>query len=127
MRFAGFGAYSLNIRLFAYIRTRSWLNYQAVVEDLNLRIMEIVADAGTGFAFPSQTTYLSRDAGLDKERGRQAEARVQAWRSEGQLPFPEFSEEQQQEKRNVLDYPPVGSPDYTPRADSSKGQPKSSS
>lgn len=125
VRFAGFGAYSLDIRLFAYIRTRSWLNYQAVVEDLNLRIMEIVTDAGTGFAFPSQTTYLSRDAGLDKERGRKAEARVQAWRSEGQLPFPEFSEEQQEEKRNVLDYPPVGSPDYTPRAGSSKGQPKS--
>jgi MscS family membrane protein len=125
VRFAGFGAYSLDIRLFAYIRTRSWLNYKAVVEDINLRIMEIVADAGTGFAFPSQTTYLSRDGGLDKERGRQAEARVQAWRSEGQLPFPEFSEELQEEKKDVLDYPPVGSPDYKPPAASSEAQPKS--
>ena len=91
VRFAGFGAYSLDIKLFAYIRMRSWLSYLAIVEDINLRIMDIVADAGTGFAFPSQTTYLCRDAGLDTKRGQQAESQVDAWRSQGQLPFPEFS------------------------------------
>ena len=125
VRFAGFGAYSLDIKLFAYIRTRSWLSYMAIVEDINLRIMDIVADAGTGFAFPSQTTYLGRDAGLDTERGRQAEARVRAWRSEGQLPFPDFDADLQKAKQDMLDYPPVGSPGYTPPPGSSQAQPKS--
>ena len=125
VRFAGFGAYSLDIKLFAYIRTRSWLSYLAIVEDINLRIIDIVADAGTGFAFPSQTTYLSLDAGLDGERGRLAEAQVDEWRSKGQLPFPEFGEDVQKAKQGVLDYPPVGSPDYKPSAASSEAPPKS--
>lgn len=125
VRFAGFGAYSLDIKLFAYIRTRGWLSYQAIVEDINLRIMDIVAEAGTGFAFPSQTTYLGRDAGLDTERGRQVEARVRAWRSEGQLPFPDFDADLLKAKQDVLDYPPVGSPGYTPPTGSSQARPKS--
>jgi MscS family membrane protein len=113
VRFAGFGAYSLDVKLYAYIRTTGWLTYLAIVEDINLRIMDVVAEAGTGFAFPSQTTYLGRDAGLDTERGRQAEAQVHAWRIEGQLPFPDFEEHQKKAKQDVLDYPPAGSPGYT--------------
>jgi MscS family membrane protein len=37
-----------------------------------LRIMDIVQAAGTGFAFPSQTTYLAKDSGLDEEKSRAA-------------------------------------------------------
>ena len=77
--------------------------------------MDIVKEAGTGFAFPSQTAYFGRDAGLDAGRGQEAEAQVQAWRSQGQLPFPEFDEGMQEEKEDALDYPPEGSPDHQPR------------
>lgn len=59
VRFDGFGAYALDVAVFAYIRTRDWLTYRAIREDINLRIMDIVEEAGTGFAFPSQTA-LSR-------------------------------------------------------------------
>jgi MscS family membrane protein len=124
VRFDGFGAYSLDVAVFAYIRTRDWLTYRAIREDINLRIMEIVEDAGTGFAFPSQTAYLGRDTGLDAERGREAEGQVQAWRSKGQLPFPEFDESLRGEKEDALDYPPQGSPDYEPRAGSSDPKPQ---
>ena len=34
----GFGAYSLDVAVFAYIRTRDWLTYRAIREDINLRI-----------------------------------------------------------------------------------------
>ena len=90
-------------------------DYRAVREDINRRIMHIVKEAGTGFAFPSQTAYLGRDAGLDAELGQEAETQVQAWRSKGQLPFPEFDEDMLAEKEDVLDYPPEGSPDHEPR------------
>jgi MscS family membrane protein len=76
--------------------------------------MDIVEEAGTSFAFPSQTVYRGRDSGLDAERGREAKARVQEWRSKGQLPFPEFDQGKRAEKENVLDYPPEGSPDFKP-------------
>jgi MscS family membrane protein len=124
VRFDGFGAYSLDISIFAYIRTRDWLIYRAVREDINLRVMDIVKEAGTGFAFPSQTAYLGRDTGLDAGRGQEAETRVQEWRSKGQLPFPDFEESVRGEKEDILDYPPQGSPGYEPRAGAPKTTPE---
>jgi MscS family membrane protein len=117
VRFDDFGSYSLDVTVFAFIRTRDWLNYRAIREDINLRVMDIIKEAGTGFAFPSQTAYLGRDAGLDTERGQEAETEVQAWRASGQLPFPEFDEDIVGEKADILDYPPKGSPGYKPTAD----------
>ncbi len=110
VRFLGFGAYSLDVELFARIRTHDWLEYRAIREDINLRIMDIVKAAGTGFAFPSQTNYFARDGGLDEERGREAAEQVEQWRAGGTLPFPEFEPEQQRRFRDSLDYPPQGSP-----------------
>ena len=101
VRFHGFGAYSLDIALFAYIRTRDRLTYRAIREDINLRIIDIINEAGTGFAFPSQTTYIGRDTGLDSERGREAERQVQEWRSAGQLPFPEFDESSREAQEDI--------------------------
>ena len=86
VRFDGFGPYSLDVELFAYIRTPEWLRYREVREDINLKVMDIVKQAGTGFAFPSQTAYLGRDSGLDAERARAAEAQVEEWRTKDELP-----------------------------------------
>jgi hypothetical protein len=85
---AGLGADSLDVELFAYIRTPDWLEYRAVREDINFRIIDIVNESGTGFAFPSQTTHLGRDSGLDAERAGKAEAAVAEWRSRGHRPLP---------------------------------------
>ncbi|MGB5278502.1 MAG: mechanosensitive ion channel domain-containing protein, partial [Gammaproteobacteria bacterium] len=65
VRATGFGEFSLNLEIFAYIMTSDWNDFLAVQEDLVLRIMDIVSKAGTAFAIPSQTVYHSRDAGLD--------------------------------------------------------------
>jgi MscS family membrane protein len=112
VRFRRFGDTSLDIEVFAYIRTSDYPEYWAIREDLNLRIMDIVKEAGTGFAFPSQTTYFSKDTGLDAEKSRGAEAQVEDWRTKGKLPFPEFDEEGQMEFEDILDYPPTGSPHH---------------
>ncbi len=76
-----------------------------------LRVGEIVEEAGTGFAFPSQTLYLRRDGGLDKERSDAAMHQVQSWRSAGQLPFPHMARHHRERLADTLDYPPRGSPD----------------
>ena len=64
VRFAGFGAYSLDVELFAYIDSRDRLEFFAIREDIFLRMMDLIDAAGTGFAFPSQTHYLAQDPGL---------------------------------------------------------------
>jgi hypothetical protein len=56
-----------------------------VAEDLNLRIMDIVAAAGTSFAFPSQTTYLESGTGMHDERTKTVEEQVGRWRERGEL------------------------------------------
>jgi MscS family membrane protein len=113
VRFRRFGDYSLDLEILAYVRTNDYHEYWAVREDINLRIMDIVKAAGTGFAFPSQTAYFTNDAGLDAEKSREAESRVANWRANGELPFPEFNGEAQGQFEDRLDYPPTGSVHHT--------------
>jgi MscS family membrane protein len=114
VRFVGFGAYSLDIEVFAYIDTADHTEFLAIREDLYLHFMDAIKEAGTGFAFPSSTTYVGRDDGLDAEETRQAEARVAEWRKKHELPFPNFPENIHREVWNTLEYPPPGSPESTP-------------
>ncbi len=65
VRFDGFSAYSLDVAVFVYLRATDWLEYLETREDINFRIMTIVQEAGAGFAFPSQTLYLTHDAAAE--------------------------------------------------------------
>lgn len=117
VRFVGFGDYSLDVELFAYILCEDYNAYMGVLEDLNLRIMDIIEEAGTGFAFPSQTTYLTRDKALDPERAKAAEGQVADWRSNDALPFPEPDPQRRRELAGMLDFPPKGSASLRTPAD----------
>ncbi|HJQ98527.1 MAG TPA: mechanosensitive ion channel family protein [Candidatus Polarisedimenticolaceae bacterium] len=109
VRFTSFSASSLDVEVNAYVMTNDASEFQAIREDLFLRFMEAVRDAGTGFAFPSQTVYLSRDRGLDAGKTRAAETSIQVLRAESKLPFPEFAPDEIRELTDRLDYPPEGS------------------
>jgi MscS family membrane protein len=122
VRFIRFGAYSLDLEVFAYIRVPDFDRYLEVAEDLNLRIMDIVARAGSDFAFPSQTTYLESGAGLDRERARRAEEQTRGWRDAGTLNLPRFPAEEAARLRGTLRYPPAGAA-QPPPAPSSDGVP----
>jgi MscS family membrane protein len=82
-RLIGFAASSLDIEVFAYVLTRDKLEFLAVRQDVLLRIMEIVEQSGTSFAFPSQNVYFSKDSGLDTVKADEAEAQMRQWRQEG--------------------------------------------
>jgi MscS family membrane protein len=110
IRFVGFGAYSLDLEIFAYVTTSDWAEFLGVREDVFLRIMDLVEASGTGFAFPSQTLYLGKDGGLDDERARAAEAEVREWREHGQLSLPDFSDDQIRALDGRHPWPPPGSP-----------------
>jgi len=111
IRFTGFGAYSLNLEIFSYVDVTDYGEFLEVAEDLNLRIMDIVEAAGSGFAFPSQTTYLEKGEGLDPERAGKAQEAVARWREERALYLPRFPQERIEELSGSLDFPPEGSPD----------------
>ncbi len=122
VRFVGFGASSLDLEIFAYVRTPDYNEYLEVAEDLNLRIMDIVAEAGTAFAFPSTTAYLAKDAGVDEERAREAEAEVGRWREQKELYLPGFPPERIDALRGTLDFPNEGSPQHMAREKERRGE-----
>jgi len=109
VRFVGFGSSSLDIDLFVYVNAADYPGFLEVAEDLNLRMMDIVERAGTGFAFPSQTLYVGRDGGLDEKAARAAEADVSRWREEENLCLPNFPPAEIEALRGTLDYPNQGS------------------
>jgi MscS family membrane protein len=109
VRFVGFGGSSLDLEVFSYVNESDYGAYLEVAEDLNLRVMDIVAEAGSSFAFPSQTTYLEQGLGLDRDRARAAEAKVTEWRERQELCLPRFPPEKIAELESTLDWPPDGS------------------
>ncbi len=109
VRFVGFGAHSLDLEVFAYVDTTDFGEFVKIREDILLRFMDIVEQAGTGFAFPSQTLYLGRDGGLDAQRTAEAESTTRGWREQGKLPYPDFDTADEAAWKGSLDWPPQGS------------------
>jgi len=62
----GFGASAITVQLYAHILTTDYARFLEIQETLLLAVLRLVAEAGTGFAFPSQTAYLARDSGIDR-------------------------------------------------------------
>ena len=112
VRFTKFGACSLDIEIFAFVKTGDGDEFLAVQEDLLLRIMDIVAASGTGFAFPSQVSYAAPDTGIDAERRKRAEEAIAAARAAGRLALPDVPHDQAKALAGTLPWPPEGSDEH---------------
>ena len=92
IRLADIEAATAVVRLDAGILTRDYLEYLAVAEDLNLRIIEIVHQ--------NAQSSLPRTGAADSRlpaggRGKpEVEAKLEVWRQGEGLPFPDLSEEE---------------------------------
>lgn len=109
VRFLQLGTSSLDLEIWSYVSTFSFDEYLEVKEDLLLRIMDVVANSGTDFAFPSQTLYLGRDKGVSEEKAAEIAESVQKWRENQELQLPTFDPETIRKLKNSIDYPPEGS------------------
>lgn len=109
VRFVGFGEHSVDIEIFAYVLTSDNNVFLGVREDIFLRLIDIVDESGTGFAFPSTVNYLARDSGVDAERTERTETIMRGLREGHELPFPDFDPDTRRDLTNTLDFPPAGS------------------
>lgn len=109
VRLTGFKDSALEIEIYAYILETGYEAFLAIQEDLLLRLMGLIEESGTAFAFPSQTTYFARDGGLDTTKSKEVMEKVSAWREQGELPFPDFLPEDIAKFENKLEYPEAGS------------------
>ena len=111
---------SLSMEVFAYILTRDFNEFAGVREDLLLRIMDVLEDSGGGLAIPSQTLYLSRDAGVEKEKADNAVKKIADLRDGKQLPFPDFHADDISQFKGSIEYPQPESAVRKPQDDSGK-------
>jgi MscS family membrane protein len=54
---------ALLVEALAYLDTTDFAEFLGLAEDLNIRILEIVAEAGTSLALPASTLYVEQRAG----------------------------------------------------------------
>lgn len=60
VRFAGFGASSLDVDVMAWFQVTDYGEFQAIRQEVLLSFMAAVEAAGSSFAFPSRTVYLEK-------------------------------------------------------------------
>ena len=56
--FDSFGDSSLNLFIYTFTATANWAKYLEIREDVHIKIMQIVEENGSSFAFPSQSIYV---------------------------------------------------------------------
>ncbi len=59
VRFFRLGPSSLDVEIFAYLFARDWGHFLEIQEKLLFNVIEVVNQAGTGIALPSQTMYVA--------------------------------------------------------------------
>ncbi len=92
VRFRDLAAYSFDVEINAYLSCTDHSDYLAIREDLLMRIVDLVAEAGTEFAFPSAVHYGTEASEMDADLTRAAEERVEQWWADGNLARPGFEE-----------------------------------
>ena len=58
VRFKEFGEYSLDLEVFAYLKTTDYNEFLQIAEELNLLIIDAIVKAGTSLAVPVHIPYL---------------------------------------------------------------------
>ncbi|HSI68843.1 MAG TPA: mechanosensitive ion channel domain-containing protein [Gillisia sp.] len=109
IRFTSLGATSLDFEVFAYVNAIDFDEFLEVQEDLLLRMMDVVEESGSGFAFPSQTIYFSKDSGVSEEKTKAAHDTVKKWKEEKDLQIPKFDQNKIHNLKDTIAYPPEGS------------------
>ncbi|SHF12997.1 MscS family membrane protein [Modicisalibacter ilicicola DSM 19980] len=67
VNFEAFGAYSLDIVIYAYTRTTDWAEHLDIKQDILLRIATIVDEAGADIAMPARELHMADSLTLDRD------------------------------------------------------------
>jgi MscS family membrane protein len=63
VRFKEIADDALLVEVYAYLDTKEWSVYLELAEELNMRILEIVAQAGTTLSLPARTLHIEQSDG----------------------------------------------------------------
>lgn len=103
--FIGIEKHSLDIEIHCYIKTTDINDFKGVAEDLNLRFMDIVKQAGATIAIQSKIEYRGHFIESDTEAKKVAEEQINNLRKNGELST-ELTEEERVNLSGSISYPP---------------------
>lgn len=93
-----------------YIDSASLPTFKAIVEDVNLRILEILEQLQLQLSVPEQRlTLVNTQTETDNNARQLAETEIQQLIDQNLLPFPDLSDDEKETLKQTLDYPPKGS------------------
>ncbi|EED35934.1 hypothetical protein NOR51B_1882 [Luminiphilus syltensis NOR5-1B] len=99
------------LRIDAGIDTRNYQEYLGIAEDLNLRLIDTVHSNGAIFSGAGQVLQVRDFHKASEQILSEVEAKLQGWKQEQELPFPDWSPEAKERLQDSLDFPPEGSPE----------------
>ncbi len=73
VRFDTFNSSSLDILVYFFTNTIEWQKYLEIKENVNYKIMEIIEQEGTSFAFPSRSIYIEQTPDPKQEKTEKQE------------------------------------------------------
>jgi len=68
VQFVEFNSSSLDIMIICFMDVPDWGDFQAAKQDINLRIMDILAERGVEVAFPTRTLFVNEVGVLEEEQ-----------------------------------------------------------
>lgn len=69
VRFSDFKESSLNVEVMAWLQLTDWNEFTRERQELFLRFMSVVEEAGTTLAFPTRTVHVVQDRGTEAQGG----------------------------------------------------------
>lgn len=104
-RFISFAPGALNIEIFAYIKAIDHDEFVTVLEDLNLRTLDIIRDVGTDLAYPSQTLFIEEKQPRDTTKLFEVEKRIASIKDKEGFPQPYYPSAWSEPKIDTLEFP----------------------
>ncbi|WP_439106271.1 mechanosensitive ion channel family protein [Congregibacter sp.] len=93
------------IRIDVGIRTTDYQRFLAVAEDLNLRMIELVHEAGAVFSGPGQVLQVRDFYRASEEKIAEVHAQLESWKSEERLPFPDYTAAEKAALQGAIELP----------------------
>lgn len=106
IRFEKIVAATAVIRIDAGVATTDYQRYLAVTEDLNLRMVELVHEAGAVFSGPGQVLQLRDFYQASDDTMAAVESQLSEWRDNDALPFPDYTSGEKAALRGNIELPP---------------------
>jgi MscS family membrane protein len=76
----------MDVEIYAYLLVREYSEFLVLQEELLLSIADTLERTGAGVAFPSATTLITKEAGIDPEKEKAAKAAIENARKSGSAP-----------------------------------------